>query len=75
MIKFLAPLLMASLLAATSCAAPLPAPAPPPESPTTSADLSGIKTYLLDQASALKGSTSSLKKLAAALGCELGNLA
>ena len=61
MIKFLAPLLMASLLAATSCAAPLPAPAPPPESPTTSADLSGIKTYLLDQASALKGSTSSLK--------------
>ena len=61
MIKFLAPLLMASLLAAPSCAAPLPAPAPPPESHTTSADLSGLKTYLLDQASAIKGSTSSLK--------------
>lgn len=43
----------------TACAAPAPAPTPTPSSP--SVNLDGIKTYLIDQATALKAGTNALR--------------
>jgi hypothetical protein len=56
-------ILVFSLLFLTACGAAEPSATPPPPTPTTvaGADLSAIKTYLLDKAAQLKSGTTALK--------------
>lgn len=80
MSRFTAFALIACLVLLSACVAPSPRPAAPAQA-APDVNLDGIKSYLLDQAGALKSSTAALKvqsdryyDLAAAAGLDYGRL-